>query len=87
MPAHPFNSTRLWARRSDPGVAGNHEHAKGTFDAPERDGLLVAAELSRGLTRHVPGLKRSLLVPNGDRVGIVLVLRLGNEGERATGLE
>src|SRR6478672_6507056 len=76
-----------WARRSYPGVGGNDQHAKAAFDAPERDGLLVPAELGRGLPRYVAGLKRSLLVPDRDRVGIVLVLRLGHQCQAAARVE
>ena len=75
------------ARRSDPGVGGNDQHAKAAFDAPERNGLLVAAELGRGLSRYVAGLERSLLVPDRDRVGIVFVLRLRHQRQAAARVE
>ena len=51
---------------------------------PERDGLLVAGELGRDLARDVAGLDRALLVPDPDRVRVVLVLGL-RERARAGG--
>ena len=87
MPAHPFNSPRLSARRSDPSVGGNEQYAEASLNAPERDGLFVAGQLGRGLARDVAGLQRPLLVPDRDRVRIVLVLGLAHECEPAAWVE
>ena len=44
-------------------------------------------ERRRDLTRHVAELQRALLVPDRDRVGIVLVLGLGHERKTPPGIE
>src|SRR6476620_1831342 len=75
------------SRATDPGIGGGDQHAQAAFDAPERHGLLVAGQLGRHLTRDVAGLERPLLVPDGDRVRIVLVGRLGDERDRKAGIE
>src|SRR5437588_5854678 len=50
-------------------------------ELPERDGLLVATERRCDLGRHVTGLKTLRSVVDGDRVRVVLVLRLADERE------
>src|SRR5207248_1736702 len=57
------------------------------FDAPEGDRLLVAAELGRRVGRDVAGLQRTPLVPDRDRVRVVLVLGLRDEREPPAGVE
>src|SRR5207244_13631157 len=77
--ARPRSRTRL----ADPGICGREQHAQATVDSPERDGLLVRPNGRGDLGRHVAGLQRPLLVPDPDRVRVVLVVRPGNELEAA----
>ena len=66
---------------------GHEQDAQALTRAPERDGLLVARQLRRDLARHVARLQRPLLVPDADRVRVVLVLRLGDERQARAGIE
>src|SRR5204863_9378302 len=71
-----------------PRVRGDDEHAQTdapTFlaELPERDRLLVAAQLRRDLGRDVAALDAALRVPDPDPVRVVLVLRLADEREAA----
>src|SRR5581483_12408483 len=53
-------------------------------ELPERDRLLVSAQLGRELRGHVPRLHAALRVPYRDGVRVVLVLGLPDEREPAT---
>src|SRR4051812_29693437 len=71
----------------NPGVARRDQNPQAAVDSPERDGLLVPAQLGRNLARDVPGLQDALLVPDADRVRVVLVLRLRDEREPVARVE
>ena len=68
------------SRRRRAGCAGPRRRATSTPPARRR-------QLGRDLARDVAGLQRPLLVPDGDRVRVVLVLRLRNESEAPPGIE
>src|SRR3954465_135425 len=72
---------------ADPGVARRDQHPQAAVDSPERDGLLVPAQLGRNLARDVPGLQAALLVPDPDRGGVGLVLRPRDEREPVARVE
>ncbi len=78
---------RNLSRATDPGVGGNDQHSQTTLHPPEGDSLLVAGELGRDLARDVADLQRLLLVPDRDRVRVVLVVRLGHERQSPPRLE
>src|SRR5437764_914762 len=56
-------------------------------ELPERERLLVAVQLRRDLGRDVARLQPPLGVPDSDRIGVVLVLRLADEDEPPPGCE
>src|SRR3954451_4283385 len=71
----------------NPGVARRDQHPQAALDSPERDGLLVPAQLGRNIARDVPSLQGALLVPDPDRVRVVLVLRLRDERDSVARVE
>ena len=73
--------------RAYPGIRRDDQHAQAALDPPERERLLVAGELGRDRRRDVADLQRPLLVPDRDRVRVVLVRRLGDEREPARRVE
>src|SRR5438067_13682840 len=81
------------ARLLDPRVGGRDQDAQAdaasvvVAELPERDRLLVAADLARDVGGDIAALHPALGVPDRDRVRVVLVVGLGHEREPATGRE
>src|SRR6266540_575725 len=84
----PAPATRTTSPRArDPRVGRRDQHAEAAVDAPQRHCLLVAVELGRDVARDVADLQRPRLVPDRDRVRVVLVLGLAEQGEAAARVE
>ena len=82
------------ARQADPRVARCEQHAKPAAlrrlrrtPAARRPASRPRSSSRATLGRHVAGLHPALLVPDADRVRIVLVVRLGHEREPPPGSE
>jgi hypothetical protein len=77
----------------DPGVGRSDQYSQADAAAllvaelPQRDRLGVACDPRRDVRRHVARLEPALGVPDRDRVGVVRILRLGDERERQSGRE
>jgi hypothetical protein len=91
-PEHPCRGIwrprrRNLPRSCHPGVGGNDQDAQPALEAPERDRLLVAAKCRGDVPWDVAQLERPVLVPDGDCVGVVLVVGLSDERKRPRGFE
>src|SRR5918994_5192401 len=82
-----YATARRLPGRPDPGARWDDQDAQPAFDPPERERLLVAGQLGRDRGRDVAELERALLVPDRNRVRIVLVRRLRDEREPARRVE
>jgi hypothetical protein len=80
------------AGEPDPGVGRSDQYSQAdaavlVAELPQRDRLGVARDPRRDLRGHVARLQPALGVPDRDRVGVVWILRLGDERERPSGRE